>query len=81
MKPSFEITSKGLNVFATTPGVYRVLVQSGPIDGTNETKPGLFTVRLFDATVINENGIGLVEALDGAPLNPRDYVAASMGPD
>jgi uncharacterized membrane protein YqiK len=35
-------------------------------------------IRLFDATVINENGIGLVEALDGAPLNPRDYVAESM---
>ena len=69
---------KGPQVDILTPGVYRVLVQSGPIDGTNETKPGLFTVRLFDATVINENGIGLVEALDGAPLNPRDYVAASM---
>ena len=69
---------KGPQVDILTPGVYRILTQSGPIDGTNETKPGLFTVRLFDATVINENGIGLVEALDGAPLNPRDYVAASM---
>ena len=69
---------KGPQVDILTPGVYRILVQSGPIDGTNETKPGLFTVRLFEATVINENGIGLVEALDGAPLNPRDYVAASM---
>jgi uncharacterized membrane protein YqiK len=69
---------KGPQVDILTPGVYRILIQSGPIDGTNETKPGLFTVRLFDATVINENGIGLVDALDGAPLNPRDYVAASM---
>src|SRR5260370_27170560 len=31
-----------------------------------------------DATVINENQIGLVEALDGAPLNPGDYVAESI---
>ena len=69
---------KGPQVDILTPGVYRILIQSGPIDGTNETKPGLFNVRLFDATVINENGIGLVDALDGAPLNPRDYVAASM---
>ncbi len=69
---------KGPQVDILTPGVYRILIQSGPIDGSNETKPGLFTVRLFDATVINENNIGLVEALDGAPLNPRDYVAASM---
>jgi uncharacterized membrane protein YqiK len=69
---------KGPQVDILTPGVYRILTQSGPIDGANETKPGLFTVRLFDATVINENNIGLVEALDGAQLNPRDYVAASM---
>lgn len=69
---------KGPQVDILTPGVYRILTQSGPIDGSSETKPGLFTVRLFEATVINENGIGLVEALDGAPLNPRDYVAESM---
>jgi len=69
---------KGPQVDILTPGVYRILTQSGPFDGTSETKPGLFMVRLFDATVINENGIGLVEALDGAPLNPRDYVAESM---
>jgi uncharacterized membrane protein YqiK len=69
---------KGPQVDILTPGVYRILTQSGPIDGANETKPGLFMVRMFEATVINENGIGLVEALDGAPLNPRDYVAASM---
>lgn len=69
---------KGPQVDILTPGVYRILTQSGPIDGNTETKPGLFMVRLFDATVINENGIGLVEALDGAPLNPRDYVAESI---
>jgi uncharacterized membrane protein YqiK len=36
---------------------------------------GLFNIRLFDATMITENQIGLVEALDGAPLDPKDYVA------
>jgi uncharacterized membrane protein YqiK len=69
---------KGPQVDILTPGVYRILTQSGAIEGSNEAKPGLFNVRLFDATVINENQIGLVEALDGAPLNPRDYVAASV---
>src|SRR5262245_12212072 len=69
---------KGPQVDILTPGVYRILTQSGPIEGGSEAKPGLFTVRLFDATVINENQIGLVEALDGAPLNPRDYVAESF---
>jgi uncharacterized membrane protein YqiK len=70
---------KGPQVDILTPGVYRILVQSGSIEGTSEAKPGLFNVRLFDATIINENQIGLVEALDGAPLNPRDYVAESCG--
>jgi uncharacterized membrane protein YqiK len=69
---------KGPQVDILTPGVYRILTQSGSIEGSNEAKPGLFNVRLFDATVINENQIGLVEALDGAPLNPRDYVAESF---
>ena len=69
---------KGPQVDIMTPGVYRILTQSGSIEGSNEAKPGLFNVRLFDATVINENQIGLVEALDGAPLNPRDYVAESF---
>ncbi|HEV2706393.1 MAG TPA: SPFH domain-containing protein [Pyrinomonadaceae bacterium] len=66
---------KGPQVEILTPGTYRILTQSVPLDGTNEAKPGLFTVRLYDATIINENNIGLVEALDGAPLDPRDYVA------
>ncbi len=69
---------RGPQVDLLTPGVYRILTQSGPCDGSTEVKPGLFSVRLYDATVINENQIGLVEALDGAPLNPRDYVAESF---
>jgi uncharacterized membrane protein YqiK len=69
---------KGPQVDVLTPGVYRILIQSAPIDGGTETKPGLYSVRLYDATIINENQIGLVEALDGAPLNPRDYVAESF---
>jgi regulator of protease activity HflC (stomatin/prohibitin superfamily) len=54
------------------------LTQSNPLEGGSDVKPGLFTIRVFDATVINENQIGLVEALDGSPLNPRDYVAESV---
>ena len=73
---------KGPQVDILTPGVYRILAQSGSFEGSSETKPGLFNVRLFDATVINENAVGIVEALDGAQLNPRDYVAESfMGHD
>src|SRR4029078_5416925 len=69
---------KGPQVDILTPGTYRILTQSVPLEGGNETKPGLFYVRLFDATVVNENQIGLVEALDGSPLNPKDYVAESF---
>lgn len=69
---------KGPQVDILTPGVYRILTQSTPIEGGSDVKPGLFSVRLYDATVINENQIGLVEALDGSPLNPRDYVAESL---
>ncbi len=70
---------RGPQVDILTPGTYRILTQSGPLEGgTQEVKPGLFTVRLYDATMINENQIGLVEALDGAPLNPGDYVAESI---
>src|ERR671938_189601 len=65
---------KGPQVEILTPGTYRILTQSLPLEG-GDAKPGLFFVRLFDATVINENQVGLVEALDGAPLDPRDYVA------
>src|SRR4029450_160142 len=61
---------KGPQVDILTPGVYRILVQSGSIENTSEVKPGLFNVRLFDATVINANTIGLVEALHGGQFNP-----------
>jgi len=69
---------RGPQVDILTPGTYRILSQSIPLEGGSEVKPGLFTIRLFDATVINENEIGLVEALDGSPLNPGDYVAESV---
>src|SRR5437773_3061174 len=69
---------RGPQVDILTPGTYRILSQSVPLEGGTEAKPGLFTVRLYDATVISENQIGLVEALDGAPLNAGDYVAESV---
>ena len=69
---------RGPQVDILTPGTYRILNQSTPFEGGNDIKPGLFTIRLFDATVIDENQIGLVEALDGATLNPGDYVAESI---
>ncbi|MGA9996931.1 MAG: SPFH domain-containing protein [Pyrinomonadaceae bacterium] len=69
---------KGPQVDLLTPGTYRILTQSMPIDGGTNTKPGLFFVRLFDASVINENVVGLVEALDGSQLDPRDYVATTV---
>jgi uncharacterized membrane protein YqiK len=68
---------KGPQVETLTPGTYRILTQSVPIEG-GDPKPGLFFIRLFDATMINENQVGLVEALDGAPLDPRDYVATQV---
>src|SRR6266702_1394216 len=69
---------RGPQVDILTPGTYRILSQPIPLEGGTEAKPGLFTVRLYDATVISENQIGLVEALDGAPLNPGDYFAESV---
>src|SRR6266536_753776 len=69
---------RGPQVDILTPGTYRILTQSTPLEGSTDVKPGLFSVRPYDATVINENQIGLVEALDGAPLNPGDYVAESI---
>ncbi|HXF39384.1 MAG TPA: SPFH domain-containing protein [Blastocatellia bacterium] len=69
---------KGPQVDILTPGTYRILTDSVPLEGGGERKPGLFYVRLMDATVIQENQIGLVEALDGATLDPRDYVATQV---
>jgi uncharacterized membrane protein YqiK len=69
---------KGAQVDILTPGTYRIHTNSAAIDGSNEVRPGIFTVRLFDATLISENQVGLVEALDGSPLDPRDYVAQQV---
>ncbi len=69
---------KGPQVETLTPGTYRIHTLSTAIENANEDKPGLFNVRFFDATVISENQIGLVEALDGAPLDQRDYVAQAI---
>ncbi|HEY3139148.1 MAG TPA: SPFH domain-containing protein [Blastocatellia bacterium] len=68
---------KGPQVDILTPGTYRILTDSTPLEG-QERKPGLFFVRLVDASMIQENQIGLVEALDGATLDPRDYVATQI---
>src|SRR3954452_4061835 len=66
---------KGPQVEILTPGTYRIHTQSVSAEDGNSTMAGLFNIRLFDATMITENQIGLVEALDGAPLDPKDYVA------
>ncbi len=68
---------KGPQVDILTPGTYRILTKSNSVEGAS-IKAGLFSVDLFKAVVINENQVGLVEALDGASLNPRDYVAAPV---
>src|SRR3982750_525129 len=68
---------KGPQVEILTPGTYRIHAESVSADDGSK-QAGLFNVRLFDATVISENQIGLVEALDGAPLDPRDYVASPV---
>src|SRR6266700_2200904 len=69
---------RGPQVDILTPGTFRILSQSVPLEGGTDAKPGLFYIRLFDATVINENQIALVEALDGSPLNSGDYVDESI---
>src|SRR3982751_883401 len=69
---------KGPQVEIITPGTYRIHTQSVSLDNNNDAMAGLFNIRLFDATVITENQIGLVEALDGAPLDPKDYVATPI---
>src|SRR5215216_427720 len=66
---------KGPQVEILTPGTYRIHTQSVSAENSNDVMPGLFNIRMFDATMISENQIGLVEALDGAPLDPKDYVA------
>jgi uncharacterized membrane protein YqiK len=66
---------KGPQVDILTPGTYRILTESISLEERGARKPGLFSITLHEATMISENQVGLVEALDGAPLNPRDYVA------
>ena len=68
---------KGPQVDILTPGTYRILTNSMSLED-NTIKPGLFSIQLADAAIINENQVGLVEALDGSPLNPRDYVAVPV---
>jgi uncharacterized membrane protein YqiK len=69
---------KGPQVEILTPGTYRILTESVSLENPQERKSGLFSIWLADATVISENQIGLIEALDGAPLDPRDYVATAV---
>lgn len=69
---------KGPQVDILTPGTYRILSESIPIENASERKAGLFSVQLSNASVINENQIGLVEALDGGQLDPRNYVATPV---
>ena len=69
---------KGAQVEVLTPGTYRIHTNSVSLENNNDIQPGIFSIRLVDATVITENQIGLVEALDGAPLDPRDYVAQAV---
>src|SRR5215212_4615917 len=49
---------KGPQVEILTPGTYRIHTQSVSADDSS-TQAGLFNVRLFDATMISENQIGL----------------------
>lgn len=69
---------KGPQVDILTPGTYRILTNAVSLEDPNQVRPGLFNVRLYDATIISENQIGLVEALDGSQLDPRDYVATTV---
>jgi uncharacterized membrane protein YqiK len=69
---------KGAQVEVLTPGTYRIHTNSIALENSSDIQPGIFTIRLVDATVISENQIGLVEALDGAPLDQRDYVAQAV---
>ena len=69
---------KGAQVEVLSPGTYRIHTNSIALENSSDIKPGLFNIKLFDATAISENTVGLVEALDGAPLDPKDYVATQV---
>src|SRR5215211_7226600 len=45
---------KGPQVEILTPGTYRIHTQSVSPENSNDVMPGLFNVRMFDATVISE---------------------------
>src|SRR3954452_22006840 len=49
---------KGPQVEILTPGTYRILTDSIPLEAGQERKLGLFFIRLYEATVISENQIG-----------------------
>ncbi len=66
---------KGPQVEALTPGTYRILRES---TGTEGQKPGLFTVTMHPATVIENDKVGLVEALDGEVMTANDFVAKAV---
>ncbi|HKC66563.1 MAG TPA: hypothetical protein VKB86_23160, partial [Pyrinomonadaceae bacterium] len=55
---------KGPQVDILTPGTYRILTDSTSLEDNTQRKNGLFNVRLYDASIVSENQIGLVEALD-----------------
>src|SRR6266481_2067679 len=46
---------RGPQVDILTPGTYRILTDSISLDDKSTIKPGLFTIRLWNATVISEN--------------------------
>jgi len=71
---------KGPQVDILTPGTYRIHSASAPYNGKQDggAKPGLFTVTFYDAAVIPENKVGMVDAQDGKLLDSRDYVAAPV---
>ena len=67
---------KGPQVEALTPGTYRILRES--IDKEGNKKPGLFNVVDVKATVVDNDCVGLVEALDGQVMTQNDFVAKSV---
>lgn len=64
---------KGVQREILTPGTYRIMRESADKHGARKT--GLFDVEFAEATKVSENSVGLIEALDGASMDPADYVA------
>jgi len=67
---------KGPQVEVITPGTYRILRES--VDAQGVRKPGVFTVTMKDATVVGNDQVGLVEALDGDVMTENDFVARAV---